>query len=142
MRIGTTPQSVLLGLGAFAALFGCAGAPPPLAPAAPPPAQPAKTTASEPAAKEPIETDRACVKAESQCDGGECVLSIKNDCDQAASCDAAMTTTCKSPVGEMVEAARRKRQTFAARTAGEIRLVGDCQGGEILRTAMKSIACK
>lgn len=82
------------------------------------------------------------MKAESQCDGGECVLTIKNDCVQAASCDAAMTTTCKSPVGEMVEAARRKRQTFAAQTAGEIRLVGDCQGGEILRTAMKSIACK
>jgi hypothetical protein len=142
MRIGTKPRSVLLGLGAFAALLGCAGAPPPPAPAAVKPAQPAKTTGAEPAAKEPIETGSTCVKAESQCDGGECVLSIKNGCDQAASCDAAMTTTCKSPVGEMVEAARRKRQTFAAQTAGEIRLVGDCQGGEILRTAMKSIACK
>jgi hypothetical protein len=123
-------------------VLGCAGAPPPPAPAAAPPAPPAKPTAAEPAAKESIETGSACVKAESQCDGGECVLSIKNGCDQAASCDAAMTTSCKSPVGEMVEAARRKRQTFAAGTEGEIRLVGDCQGGEILRTAMKSIVCK
>ena len=136
------PRSVLLGSVAFAALLGCAGAPPPPAPVAPQPSQPAKTAVAEPAAKEAIDTGSECVKAESQCDGGECVLSIKNGCDQAASCDAAMTTTCKSPVGEMVEAARRKRQTFAAKTDGEIRLVGDCQGGEILRTAMKSIACK
>ena len=139
MIIDMKPRSVLLSLGAFAALVGCGSAPPPPAPAA---AQPAKATAAEPAAKEPLDTGSDCVKAESQCDGGECVLSIKNGCDQAASCDAAMTTTCKSPVGEMVEAARRKRQTFAAKTEGEIRLVGDCQGGEILRTAMKSIACK
>ena len=135
-------RSVFLGSGAFAALLGCAGAPPPPPTAAALTAPPAKSTAAEPAAKEAIDTGTACVKAESQCDGGECVLSIKNGCDQAASCDAAMTTTCKSPVGEMVEAARRKRQTFAAKTEGEIRLVGDCQGGEILRTAMKSIACK
>lgn len=142
MRIGTKPRRALLGLGAFTTLLGCAAAPPPPAPAVPVPAPPAKTQPAEPAAKEPIDTGSACVKAESQCDGGECVLTIKNGCDQAASCDAAMTTTCKSPVGEMVEAARRKRQTFAAKTDGEIRLVGDCQGGEILRTAMKSIVCK
>ncbi|MEP7124331.1 MAG: hypothetical protein ABJE95_25610 [Byssovorax sp.] len=139
MRTAKKPWNVLLGSSAVAALLGCAGAP---APTVAPPALPAKPTAAEPAAKEPIETGSTCVKAESQCDGGECVLTIKNGCDQAASCDAAMTTTCKSPVGEMVEAARRKRQTFAAKTDGEIRLVGDCQGGEILRTAMKSIVCK
>jgi hypothetical protein len=141
MSIGTTAQTLLLGLGAIAALLGCAGAPAPPAPA-PPAAPPTKAAPAEPAAKEPIDTGSACVKAEVVCDGGECVLAIKNGCDQAASCDAAMTTTCKSPVGEMVEAARRKRQTFAAKTDGEIRLVGDCQGGTILRTAMKSIECK
>ena len=127
---------------ALAVLSGCASAPPPPAPVVTPPASPAPATKLEPAVKEPIETGSECVKAESQCDGGECVLTIKNGCDQAASCDAAMTTTCKSPVGEMVEAARRKRVTFAAKTDGEIRLVGDCEGGQILRTAMKSIACK
>jgi hypothetical protein len=142
MTIGTIPRNTLLRLVACTALLGCAGAPPPPAPAPPAPEPPAKTTPAAPAAKEPIETGSDCVKAESQCDGGECVLTIKNGCDQAASCDAAMTTTCKSPVGEMVEAARRKRQTFAAKTDGEIRLVGDCQGGTILRTAMKSIVCK
>jgi hypothetical protein len=129
-------------LAACAALLGCVSAPPPPAPTPAAPAPPTKTTPAEPVAKESIDTGSDCVKAQSQCDGGECVLTIKNGCDQAASCDAAMTTTCKSPVGEMVEAARRKRQTFAAKTDGEIRLVGDCQGGEILRTAMKSIACK
>jgi hypothetical protein len=142
MTTGRTPRNTLLGLAACTALLGCAGAPPPPAPTPASPAPPTRTTPAEPAAKEPIATGSDCVKAESQCDGGECVLTIKNGCDQAASCDAAMTTTCKSPVGEMVEAARRKRQTFAAKTDGEIRLVGDCQGGEILRTAMKSIVCK
>lgn len=86
-------------------------------------------------------TGSDCVKAEAQCDGGECVISVKNGCEQAASCDATMTTTCKSST-EMIEAARRKRVTFAAKTDGEIRLVGDCASGEILRTAMRSILCK
>jgi hypothetical protein len=94
-----------------------------------------------PAAKEPLETGNPCVKGESRCDGGECVLSIKNGCEQAISCDATMTTTCRADT-EMIEAARRKRVTFAAKSDGEIRLVGDCARGVILRTAMTSIACK
>jgi hypothetical protein len=70
-----------------------------------------------------------------------CVLFIANGCDAAISCDAAMATTCKSGT-EMVEATRRKRDTFAAKTDGEITLKGECPSGEILATAVKSIACK
>ncbi len=69
------------------------------------------------------------------------MLFVKNGCEQATSCDATMTTTCKSST-DMIEAARRKRVTFAAKTDGEIRLVGDCTTGEILRTAVQSIVCK
>lgn len=133
---------MLLGASALPALLGCASAPPPPAPApAPSPASPSKPAAPAPPTKEPLETGSACLSAEAQCDGGECVISIKNGCEQAISCDATMTTTCKSN-SEMIEAARRKRETFAAKTDGEIRLVGDCASGVILRTAMKSIACK
>jgi hypothetical protein len=142
MRLDLSKSNALLVLGAVAALSACAGAP---APPPPPPAPsaaapPAKPTAA-PAVKDPLETGNACVKGESTCEGGECVLSIKNACDQAVSCDATMTTTCRADM-EMIEAARRKRVTFAAKTDGEIRLVGDCARGAILRTAMKSIACK
>jgi len=139
MRFDICKASALLGPGVLVALLGCAGAPapPPAAPIAPAPSPPP----AAPPAKEPLETGNACVEGESQCDGGECVLSIKNECEQAISCDATMTTTCRSGT-EMIEAARRKRVTFASKTAGEIRLVGDCASGTILRTAMKSIACK
>ena len=140
MRHHGTKGITLLGAGALAALLGCAGAPPPPAPA-PAPAPPPKAAAPEPPAKEPVATGSDCAKAEAQCDGGECVLFIKNGCEQAISCDATMTTTCKSST-DMIEAARRKRVTFAARTDGEIRLVGDCASGEILRTAVQSILCK
>jgi hypothetical protein len=139
MRLQETKRIARSCAGALALLLGCAGAPPPpaLAPAPAPP----KAAAPEPPAKEPLATGSDCVHAEAQCDGGECVLSIKNGCEQAISCDATMTTTCKSST-DMIEAARRKRVTFAARTDGEIRLVGDCAGGEILRTAVQSILCK
>ena len=140
MRLHGTKVTALLGAGALAALLGCASAPPPPAPA-PPPAPPPKAAAPEPAPKEPLATGSDCLTAVAQCDGGECILTIKNGCEQALSCDATMTTTCKSST-DMIEAARRKRVTFAAKTDGEIRLVGDCASGEILRTAMQSIVCK
>ena len=140
MRLHGTKGPALLGASALAALLGCASAPPPPAPA-PPPAPPPKAAAPEPPAKEPLATGSDCLTAVAQCDGGECVLTIKNGCEQALSCDATMTTTCKSST-DMIEAARRKRVTFAAKTDGEIRLVGDCASGEILRTAVRSIVCK
>jgi len=132
----------LLGAGALGVLLGCGGAQPTPGPAteaasAPPP----KAAASGSAAKEPVETGNDCVKAEAQCEGGECVLSIKNDCAQAVSCDATMTTTCKAAT-DMMEAARRKRETYPAKSDGELRLVGNCSSGEVLRTAMKSLSCK
>jgi hypothetical protein len=135
-------RSIHLAPALLAALLGCGGAPPPPppAPAAVAPKEPAPAVAEAPA-KEPIETGSDCAKAESQCGGGACMLFVKNGCDQAVSCDATMTTTCRAGT-EMVEAARRKRETFAGKTEGEISLQGDCQGGEILRTAVKSIACK
>jgi hypothetical protein len=137
MKLGLSQGSVLF---AVVSLLACGGAPPPPPPAPSAPAPTAQPAAAPPA-KEPLETGNACVKGESQCEGGECVLSIKNDCEQAISCDATMTTTCRAGT-EMIEAARRKRVTFAAKTEGKIQLVGDCTSGAILRTAMKSIACK
>ena len=117
-------------------LSGCSAPPPPPPAPAPKPAAP-----PAPPAKEPIESGNACVKVEAQCGGSVCLLFIKNDCDTAVSCDATMTTTCRQ--GEsMVESARRKRDTFAAKTSGELSLQGECGGGQILATAMKSLACK
>ena len=141
MSIDVAKGILLVSAGVFVALPGCAGAPPPPTGPKADPAPPPKAAATVPATKETLETGSPCLKGESLCDGGECVLSIKNGCDQALSCDATMTTTCKSGA-EMIEAARRKRVTFAAGTDGEIRLVGDCASGQILRTAVKSVLCK
>jgi hypothetical protein len=142
MRVYVEKGMMVLGAGALAALLGCGGAQPTPGPAtATEPAPPPKAAASGPAAKEPVETGNECVKAEAQCEGGECVLFIKNGCEQPVSCDATMTVTCKANT-DMMEAARRKRETYPAKSDGELRLVGNCESGEVLRTAMKSLACK
>ena len=142
MRIYVTKGITLLGAGALAVLLGCAGAAPQPEPSTgPAPAPPPKAGAPGPAAKEPVATGNDCVKAEVQCDGGECVLSIKNGCEQPVSCDATMMATCKANT-DMIEAERRKRETYPAKSDGELRLVGNCASGEILRTAMKSLTCK
>jgi len=145
MRVYREKGITLLGAGALGVLLGCGGAQPTPGPATPATegasASAPKAAASGTAAKEPVETGNDCVKAEAQCDGGECVLSIKNDCAQAVSCDATMTTTCKAAT-DMMEAARRKRETYPAKSDGELRLVGNCSSGEVVRTAMKSLSCK
>src|SRR4051794_35633706 len=104
MKVDQVKSIVLLGSSALAVLLGCAAAPPPPAPTPEPtPAPVPKATAPEPPSKEPLDTGNECVTGDSQCEGGECVLTIKNDCDHPVSCDAAMNTSCKSST-EMIEA--------------------------------------
>jgi hypothetical protein len=123
------------------AAAGCAGPAPPPAPPPPAATAPEPVAPAAPPEKEPVKTGSDCCTAEAQCGGGVCHLFIKNGCDQAHSCDASMTTTCKSGT-DMMEATRRKRDTFAAKTEGEINLVGECTSGEVIQTAIKSVECK
>lgn len=141
MTTGSSSAGLAAGLGLALGMVGCGGAPPPPAPKAEPVAAAAPPAPPEPPSKEPIDTGSECAKAEAQCGGGACLLTVDNACDQAVSCDATMVTTCKSGTS-MVEAARRKRETYAAKSQGELSLQGNCPDGEILATAMKSLACK
>jgi hypothetical protein len=91
--------------------------------------------------KETVQTGEDCVKAEAQCGGGLCTADLKNDCDQAVTCDVAITNTCQSGTA-MVEAKGRKRDTVAAKSTGRIQVEARCNEGEILHTELKSMICK
>jgi hypothetical protein len=132
---------------AFVLLACCGGSAgePPSAPTAPsatsspevaaPPAAPA------PAAKEPVETGKDCAKAVADCGGGVCTVTLKNGCAQAITCDLAVGSTCKAREN-MLEAAGRKRDTFAAQSEGELVVGAKCTEGDVLSTSVKSLSCK
>jgi hypothetical protein len=121
---------------------GCSAPPPPPQPPPAPTAEPsAAPEAPAPPSKEALQTGNDCVKAESECGGGVCTATLKNNCDQAVTCDLAITTTCKAGTA-MVEAAGRKRDTFAGKSDGELKVGAKCNEGEIVRTEVKSMACK
>ena len=130
----------------IAVLVVCSGCGPAPAPAKPPETPPAAPAATEPEApappsKEDLQTGKDCVKAQSECSGGVCTATLKNDCEQAVTCDLAITTTCKSGT-TMLEAAGRKRDTFAAKSDGELKVGAKCNEGDVVRTDVKSMSCK
>jgi len=131
-------------LGSLAVVLaaGCGPAPAPPPPAAPPaPTAAPAPEAPAPPAKEKVDVGQECVHAEVECEGGVCTATLKNDCDQAVTCDLAITTTCKANT-TMLEAAGRKRDTFAAKSDGELKVGAKCNEGDVVRTAMKSMSCK
>jgi hypothetical protein len=127
-------------MASLAALLGaCSPPPPPPKPPEPPPA-PVDTTPPEPV-KVPLTCGLECVKSEAECDGGVCKLTIKNSCEQPVTLDLFIVASCKSGTA-MVEAKARKRETFAAKTDGEMALAANCSEGEVVLTEAKELLCQ
>ena len=82
-----------------------------------------------------------CAKPEAECAGGSCNVTIKNACEQPITCDLFMVASCKSG-STMVEAKARKRETFAAKTDGEMSLAANCAEGEVVHTEAKELQCQ
>jgi hypothetical protein len=133
------PASVTFAI-AIALLAGCAAPPPPPKPPAPPP-PPAAPPEPAPPTKEPVATGKDCATAEAECAGGVCAVEIKNGCDQPITCDLFLTATCQAQT-EMVEARARKRDTFAAKTDGQLSAEAKCTEGDVIHTEVKELACK
>jgi hypothetical protein len=96
---------------------------------------------SEPAPPEPVETGHACATATSECGGGSCTVKLKNDCEAPLTCDAFMMLRCRTPT-ELVEAKGRERQTFPAKTPGELSVSTTCTMGDPVQTTFTELKCK
>ena len=127
---------------AFATLAALVGAcsPPPPPPKPPPPPPPIDTTPVEPV-KEALACNLECAKADALCAGGVCNITLKNSCEQPITCDLFIVANCRSG-SDLVEAKARKRETFAAKTDGEMSLAANCAQGEVVRTEAKELQCK
>lgn len=90
---------------------------------------------------EPVETGQACAKATVLCGGGACELKLKNDCDAPLTCDAFMLVRCKA-ANDFIEASGRGRETFPAKTEGQVTVDADCTMGSIVQTSFSELKCK
>ncbi|MBI4951599.1 MAG: hypothetical protein HY908_06170 [Myxococcales bacterium] len=126
--------------GVVAVLLGAACASPP--PPPPPTPAPPKPTAPPKPLREAVETGKGCVKAESECDGGLCTVWFANDCDLPATCEIAMASTCSGGTSAG-EATGGNRGTFPPGSKdNKLQAVGDCQGGSVVMTLLKSAKCR
>jgi hypothetical protein len=132
-----------IGLFGLATLIvaGCGGAPPP-PPAAPPPApEPAAEAPSGPPAAEAVDTGKDCAKAEGQCGGGGCNVTIKNACEASVRCELEVSAQCESQGGTS-EAGGKQRDSIGPGASGTIGAQATCSGGRVLHTEVRKLVCK
>jgi len=136
-------QKSALGLPGLATLLmaACGGAPPPPAAAPTPAAEPTPGASSGPPAAEAVDTGNDCAKAEGQCGGGGCNVTIKNACAAAVRCELEVSAQCESQGGSS-EAGGKQRDTIQAGASGTIGAQATCSGGRVLHTEVHRLVCK
>lgn len=126
------------------ALTSIACSPPP-APVSTPEATAApaltKAPVDAPPDKVAVDAGKDCVKAEAECSGGLCDVTVKNGCDQPVTCDVGIGAVCKTDA-EMIDAKGRGRDTVAAKANGKIQVVANCQRGVVMTTEVKDMHCR
>jgi hypothetical protein len=125
---------------ALGALLACACGPGTPAPATTPTAT-AKPAELPPPAAEPIETDKDCVKATTECGGGVCLAKVKNDCELPVTCELNILATCSAATSSG-DARSKGRATIPAKTENEFSAAGDCEGAKVELTTAESMTCK
>jgi hypothetical protein len=139
MRTGGLILSTLLVL---LVPYGCSPRAEPVEPEAPSAtAAPEPEPPPGPAEPETVDTGHACASSKATCGGGACTLELKNDCETPLTCEAAILLRCRTPT-ELVEAHGRGRQTFPAKTPGELVITANCTMGDLVQTSFQSLACK
>jgi hypothetical protein len=132
-------KTFFAGVGA-ALWMGCA-------PAAPPPIpQPSATVAPVPdtpevPSKEDVSSGKDCVKAQSQCGGGACDVTVQNGCDAPVTCDATLVVRCRDKT-DFQEAKGRKRGTVGAKSNDTLNVSAECNSGEVVHTEFGQLSCK
>jgi hypothetical protein len=139
-------RALVAGILSVAAVVVTAGCSPPPPPSPPPAATsqaeapPAPTAAEEPP-KEPIASGMACAKAEAQCGGGVCAMSMDNTCAQPVTCNLLMITVCQAET-DLIQLKARRRATFPAQHKDELSVAASCQSGRTVSSRVESLECK
>jgi hypothetical protein len=107
----------------------------------PAPAEAAEAAEPEAPVKEPVEAGLNCVKAEAECGGGVCLVTMKNGCEVPITCDLAVTAVCQAKT-DRVEARARKRDTFAPKTDGAMSAEARCSEGDVIHTELQALRCE
>lgn len=136
---------VSMGLAAVALAAGGCSSP------SPPPADSPPSATSEPAATaaptsqaipvEPVDSGKACAKAEAQCGGGVCEISLDNTCAEPVTCNLAIVTVCQGQT-DLMQAKGRTRDTFAAQKKSKMSISATCNEGRIVSTRVDALECK
>ena len=82
-----------------------------------------------------------CAKAEGQCGGGGCNVTIKNGCDAAVRCGLEVSAQCESQGGTS-EAGGKERTTIPAGASGGLGAQATCSGGRVLHTEVRKLVCQ
>jgi hypothetical protein len=135
------------GLAAVALVLG--GCTSPMQPPAdgPPAATAAPATTATAEAKEqeipvePVESGKACAKAEAQCGGGVCALTLDNACAEPITCNLAILTVCQGPT-DLMQVKGKTRDTVAAQKKSKLSLSANCNEGRVVSTKVESLDCK
>lgn len=121
--------------------WGCSPPPPKVEPAVSastpePPSEPPVVPT-----KEEIPSGKDCLKAQKLCAGGACDVTVQNQCDEPATCDAFVTAKCKAAT-QFLEAKGRKRATIPAKTDDKINVTAECSEGDVVYTDLTDLKCK
>lgn len=125
-------------------VLGCSAPPPPEVKE---PAAPEATATARPEVgpeaipKEAVESGMDCAKAEAQCGGGVCAVTMKNGCDKAVTCDFSILTVCQAET-DLVQAKAKRRETFASGAKESVSIAADCAANRIVSTKVSALVCK
>lgn len=125
-------------------LAGCSSPPPP--PADQPPAatsEPAATAAPEEQEipVEAVQTGKDCTKAEAQCGGGVCVVTVDNTCAEPVTCGLGILTVCQGQT-DLMQVKGKTRDTIAAQKKSKLSISANCTEGRVVSTKVDSLECK
>ena len=82
-----------------------------------------------------------CAPGESECEGGQCRVTLNSTCEQPVTCELAIVANCKSGTA-MVEAKARSRGTVPAKSEGKLTATANCNEGQVVSTRIQELRCR
>jgi len=137
-RATNAPHDLLL-LSAALLICACAKPPPPPPPA--PPSDPADLVDTGPPEPEVVDTNKACIKAKSVCDGGACTVELTNACDTPVTCELSIVALCKGNT-TTGQARGKARDTVRVNDSTTMEAVANCEGAYPSSTLVDTLSCR
>ena len=118
-------------------LSACGGTPPP----PPKVAEPVQEEVpAGPPEKEDLDSGMECVKAQALCEISHCIAEVKNDCEQAVTCEFEVLGLCQAG-GSRGEARKEAHETIPAGSSTELASQPDCEDAAVVGTSIQGLSC-